>query len=134
MRPAPLPSETTSADKIGRRGAPRLHLMVPAKLMSVAETQNCVLLDISQSGARIWLDRPLSINSCGYLKVGPLEVFVTALRCTMLAAGGGINGLQFDHLLTKSQVLMLRSYSENYQIAERRATLQQARRWVMGGE
>jgi len=128
-----MPAELTFADTIGRRGSPRLHLTVPAKLMSVAETQNCVLVDVSQTGARIRLDRPLAVHSCGYLKVGSLEVFATALRCTPVDAGGGINGLEFDVRLTKPQVLMLRSYAENYEMAERRAFLQQARSWVMGG-
>jgi hypothetical protein len=133
MRPALLPSELTFADKIGRRAAPRLHLSIPAKLMSVVETQSCVLVDVSQTGARIRLDRPLAVNTSGYLKVGPLDVFVTALRHTPHEAGGGINGLEFEIRLTKSEVLALRAYAEDFEMAERRAFRRQAQNWVMGG-
>lgn len=74
------PSELTFAGAIGRRDSPRLHLTVPAKLVSVCETQNCVLVDVSQTGARIRVARPLAAGASGYLRVGPIEVFATALR------------------------------------------------------
>ena len=135
MRPVPLPAQLTFAETTGRRTSPRLHLAIPARLMSIVETQNCVLLDISQTGARIRLERPLAAGSSGYLKVGPVEVFVTALRHTPNDGddGGGINGLEFDLRLSKPQVLMLRAYAEDYELAERRAFRQQAQDWVMGG-
>lgn len=133
MRPAPLPAELTFIEKIGRRGAPRLHMSVPAKLMSTAETQQCMLVDISQTGARIRLERPLPAGRSGYLKVGPIEVFATALRRSPGDQYGGINGLEFDIRLSKAQVLMLRAYAEDYELAERRAARQQARSWVTGG-
>lgn len=133
MRPAPSPSELTFGGAIGRRNSPRLHLTVPAKLVSVCETQDCVLVDVSQTGARIRLDRPLSVNASGYLRVGPVEVFVTALRQNLSLEGGGLNGMEFDIRLTKAEVLALRAYAENYELAERRAFRAQARGWITGG-
>lgn len=133
MRPPPLPAELTFADSIGQRGSPRLHLSVPARLLSIVDTQHCMLLDISQTGARIRLERPLPVDTSGYLRVGPVDVFATALRRTFSENGGGINGLEFEVRLTKSQVLMLRAYAQDYEMAERRAMFQQARSWVMGG-
>lgn len=133
MRPVPASSLPTFADMLGRRGAARLRLVVPAKLISVYETQNCMLLDISQTGARLALERPLGVNASGYLRVGPIEVFATAVRLRMGEETGGVNGLEFDIKLTKPQVLAVRAYAENYEMAERRAFLMHARDWVMGG-
>ncbi len=76
---------------------------------SVYETQNCMLLDISQTGARLELERPLGVNASGYLRVGPIEVFATAVRLRMGEETGGVNGLEFDIRLTKSQVLAVRA-------------------------
>jgi hypothetical protein len=133
MRTAFQPSELTFAGPIGRRDSPRLHLTVPAKLVSVCETQNCVLVDVSQTGARIRLERPLAAGASGYLRVGPIEVFATALRQNLTAEGVGLNGMEFDIRLTKAEVLALRAYAENYELAERRAFRAQARGWITGG-
>lgn len=133
MRTAFQPSELTFAGAIGRRDSPRLHLTVPAKLVSVCETQNCVLVDVSQTGARIRVERPLVAGASGYLRVGPIEVFATALRQNLTAEGGGLNGMEFDIRLTKAEVLALRAYAENYELAERRAFRAQARGWITGG-
>jgi hypothetical protein len=134
MRSHPVSSLPTFADMLGRRGSPRLHVVVPARLTSVYETQDCVLLDISQTGARIGLERPLTVNTSGYLRVGPIEVFATAVRVRMHEDRHGINGVEFDVRLNKSQVLAVRAYAENYELAERRAFLIQARDWVTGGK
>lgn len=133
MRPALSPCELTFAGPIGRRGSPRVHLAVPAKLLSVCETQNCVLVDASQTGARIRLERPLAAGASGYLRVGPIEVFATALRQNLTDDGDGLNGVEFDIRLTKAEVLALRAYAENYELAERRALRAQARGWITGG-
>jgi hypothetical protein len=132
MRPPPASSLPAFIDLLGRRSAPRIHLAVPARLISVCETQDCMLLDISQTGARIGLERPLGVNASGYLRVGPIETFVTAVRARMSEDAAGINGVEFDERLNKSQVLAVRGYAENYEMAERRASLLQARAWIMG--
>ena len=129
----PASTGPTFVDLLGRRRSPRLHLAVPAKLISVYETQNCTLLDISQTGARLALERPLGVNMSGYLRVGPIEAFATAVRVRMGDESGAINGVEFDIRLTKPQVLAVRAYAENYEMAERRAFLMHARDWVMGG-
>lgn len=133
MRPSLRPSEVTFNDSIGRRSSPRLHLSVPAKLLSVIETQDCLLVDVSQTGARIRLERPLAAGASGYLRAGPVEAFATAVRQTWIGKGDGINGLEFEVRLSKSEVLALRAYAEDYEMAERRAFLRQARDWIMGG-
>ncbi len=133
MQSLSFQSEPPFVDITGRRNAPRLRLSVPAKLVSVCETQDCLLIDVSQTGARIGLARPLAVNANGYLRAGPVEVFVTAVRTRSEEDGSRINGLEFDMRLSKPQVLALRAYAENYEIAEQRESLQQARSWVMGG-
>lgn len=133
MPPVSDSNSPTFVELLGRRRSPRLHLSVPAKLISVYETQNCTLLDISQTGARLALERPLGVETSGYLRVGPIEVFATAVRMRMSDEGVGINGVEFDVRLSKPQVLAVRAYAENYEMAERRAFLMHARDWVMGG-
>lgn len=92
-----------------------------------------MLLDISQTGARLALERPLGVNTSGYLRVGPVEIFATAVRVRLGDEGLAVNGVEFDIRLSKPQVLAVRAYAENYEMAERRASLMQARDWVMGG-
>lgn len=129
----PAPLSAPFVDLLGRRAAPRLHLAVPARLLSVCETQDCTLLDISRTGARLTLRRPLGVGTSGYLRVGPIEAFVTAVRIRDAEVGVSTNGVEFDTHLAKSQLLALRSYAANYEMAEKRAFLMQARDWIMGG-
>lgn len=133
MRSEPFTDYTPFLDKLGRRACQRLHLCVPARLISVVDTRSCLLVDVSLCGARIALQRPLAVHASGYLRVGPVQVFGTAVRFRPSEEGGGINGVEFDDRLTKSQVLALRAYAENYELSERRESLIQARDWVMGG-
>lgn len=133
MHALSAPLAPSFVDLLGRRAAPRLHLSIPARLLSVCETQNCMLVDISRTGARLTLARPLAVKASGYLRVGPIEVFVTAVRVREGEAGMSTNGVEFDTPLAKSQVLAVRSYAANYEMAERRAFLLQARDWIMGG-
>jgi hypothetical protein len=133
MRPRPLSAAPPYTDLLGRRASPRLNLSVPARLIGVFETQPCILLDVSQTGARLGLERPLAVGASGYLRVGPIEVFVTAVRTRVAPeGGGGINGVEFDLRLGKAEVMALRAYADNYELAEQRAFLRHARDWVMG--
>lgn len=124
-------SPSDGSDSIGRRAASRLRLSIPARIMTIYETHNCILLDLSRSGARIGLAEPLVIGGGGYLRIGQLEVFGQAVR-RMIGAGGGVNGIAFDTPLSDAAVLAIRHHAETFQRTERDALREQVRRWVKG--
>lgn len=127
--PSPLLSD--DANTFGRRAAARLRLSIPARLMTIYETQNCILIDLSQTGARIGLAAPMALGSGGFLKIGPLEVFGEAVR-RMPKHGGGVNGIAFDLPLSPAAVLAVRHHAETFQRVEREVLRDQVRRWVTG--
>lgn len=112
---------------VGRRGAPRLRLSIPARLMTISETRRCVLLDVSQSGAQIGLEKPMAEGEAGFLTFAGFEVFGYVAR-----AGTGFNGLEFDVELENRDVVAIRRYAESYEADKRSALREEARAWVMG--
>ncbi|MEO0463580.1 MAG: PilZ domain-containing protein [Pseudomonadota bacterium] len=113
---------------VGRRSAARLRLSVPARLITVYETRRCVLLDLSTSGARIALERPLVEGEAGFLAIAQIEVFATVMRMTP-----GINGLQFDVPLEEDDVLGVRAFAERYKGDARSQFRADVEAWVKGG-
>lgn len=116
---------------VGRRGAARLRLAIPVKLVSTRATETAVLLDLSRSGARVGLEQPLAPGACLYLKVAELELFAEVVRRD-LGEGGGINGLAFDEPLADEVVLMVRQFAETLEQRERNTLRDKVRRWVSG--
>lgn len=112
---------------VGRRGAARLRLSIPARLVTVSETRRCVLLDISRSGARIGLRKPLEDGEAGLLQYARFETFGCVVHKDQ-----GLNGLEFDVELSDADVLAIRGHAEMYETDERAALLNEARAWVMG--
>ena len=131
--PAPDPAAIGPIGPIGRRGAARLRLAIPARVVLICATESCVLLDLSCTGARIGLAEPLATGTPLYLKVAQLEVFAEVLRCHRGAAGG-VNGLRFDEPLSGAEVLAVRTHADTYLGRERAALREQVRRWVSGDE
>jgi len=127
----PFSSFGDDAAAIGRRSAPRLRLAVPARFVSVFSTQNCILLDISRSGARLSLATPIADGQSGYLEIARLEVFGSIVR-TERGIDGGINAMAFDDVIAKAQVLDIRRHAEHYEARERHALRDQVRHWVTG--
>lgn len=125
------PQSTPLPDTFGRRAAARLRLSIPAQMLTVFATQHCILLDLSQTGARIGLATPMTIGDDGFLRVGQLEVFGQAVR-RMIGVGGGVNGIAFDEPLSHAAVLAVRHHAETFQRVEREALRDQVRRWVAG--
>ena len=114
-------------ENVGRRGAPRLRLSIPAKLMTVSETRRCVLLDVSRSGARIGIAKPIEEGDAGFLRFSDFDLFATVARTE-----DGRNGLEFDVELSDDDVLAIRRYAETYEMSERTALMDEARAWVTG--
>lgn len=129
--PALSSSLADNADSFGRRAAARLRLSIPSRLITVFETQTCILLDLSQTGARVGLAAPMALGSGAFLKVGPIEVFGEAVR-RMVGHGGGVNGIAFDRPLDHADVLAVRQHAETFRQIERDAFRDQVRRWVTG--
>ena len=130
----PLAATTSpddSADNFGRRAAARLRLSIPARIVTVYETQSCILLDLSQTGARIGIAKPMALGDGGFLMVGTTEVFGEAVR-QALGHGGGVNGLAFDEPLLHDDVLAVRHHAETFRQIERETLREQVRRWVTG--
>ena len=119
-------------NRTGRRGAPRLRLAIPAQLTSLSGTYPCVLIDISRTGARIGLDRPLHKGADALLQIAGLEPFGMVVRMSEGRDGGTI-GVVFDDPLGDDEVLKIRSYSEHYADDEQRNFRREVRNWVSGG-
>jgi hypothetical protein len=126
---SPSGSEATAA--IGRRGSSRLRLAIPARFVSVYSTQNCVLVDISRTGARLALARPLATGQSGYIELARFEVFGSIVR-KECGPDGGVNALAFDDPLSKAQVLEIRGFADDFELREQQALRDQVRRWVAG--
>lgn len=122
---------TDVANHTGRRAAARLRLSIPVRLTTIYETHNCVLLDLSRTGAQVALPVPLTIGEGGILRVGQLEVFGEVIR-QMIGTGGGVNGIVFEELLPQAAVLGVRHHAETFRLKERDVLREKVRRWVAG--
>lgn len=118
----------TPLTQIGRRASARLRLSVPAKLLTIYDTLPCVLIDISQNGAQIAIERPLLPGDGVYLRCGDLEHFASVVR-----SGPGRNGLEFEIPITHDQVLDIRRLAEDYAFDDGELLRREARAWVTGG-
>lgn len=132
MMAEPIPSfGSDDVSGVGRRGAPRLRLAIPARFVSIYATQTCILLDISRTGARLALAKPLARDGSGYIEIGRFELFGSIVR-TECGPEGGVNAMLFDDPLTKAQVLEIRGFAEEFESREQLSLRDQARRWVSG--
>ncbi|MEL6541006.1 MAG: PilZ domain-containing protein [Pseudomonadota bacterium] len=125
---APAPdADLDPLENVGRRGAPRLRLSIPGKLITVSETQRCALLDLSRTGAQIGLAKPLTVGTAGFLRFAEFEVFGSVIRSTQ-----GGNGLEFDVEMPDEDILTTRRFAEKYEFDERKALMEEVRAWVTG--
>ncbi|MBI1403852.1 MAG: hypothetical protein GC147_11635 [Porphyrobacter sp.] len=129
--PPALRAEPASAPTTGRRGAARLRLAIPVRLLATHLTTSAVLLDLSRTGARVGMAEPFAPATLLYLKVEQLEIFSEVVR-RHCGEGGGVNGLVFDEPLCEADVLAVRRHAETYAERERAVMRDQVRRWVSG--
>lgn len=132
MKPRFAPLDPPGSVNIGRRSTPRLRLNVPAKLISVYDTQDCLLIDVSLTGAFLRLSRPLAVDACGYLRVGMIEAFAISVRASTHNGSGAFCAVKFDVPLTGEQLTKLRADAFSAEGSERRDALTAARDWVAG--
>lgn len=126
-----LPPSDAQPPVTGRRGSARLRLAIPARFVSVYSTQDCLLLDVSRTGARLALGVPLAVGQSGFIALGRFEVFGTIIRLER-ESGGGVNAMVFDDPLPKADVLEIRRFAEQFETREQASVIEAARRWVTG--
>ncbi|MDJ0642991.1 MAG: PilZ domain-containing protein [Erythrobacter sp.] len=128
MQASSPPSTGFSHEKIGRRTAARLRLSLPAKLVTIYETRRCIILNLSQTGVQLGLERPLRQGDAAFLQCADIEQFGTVVR-----SDPGSNALEFDVPLTHGQVLEIREFADNFDELERSGFRRIARDWITGG-
>lgn len=116
---------------VGRRASARLRLALPGRFTAISGTQNCIIVDLSRTGARLAVVRPIPAGQQGYVELGRFELFGSIVRLEQ-RSGGGLNAISFDEPLAKAQVLEIRRYAEHFAERESAALREQARRWVNG--
>lgn len=133
IRPASSAARSVApADTVtGRRGAARLRLSIPAKLISLFATQRCILIDISRGGAQVGLAEPLRLGEDLCVEIAGLEPFGTVVRCDR-GLHGGVNGIAFEDWLSDEEVLSVRRFSENFLEVEQARLRREARKWITG--
>lgn len=112
---------------VGRRGASRLRLSLPGWLTTVDKVHNCILVNLSRTGAQVAIFDSIREGEGAMLRCGSINQFVIVARGEF-----GLNGLEFDEPLNPDMVLELRRYNDSFPAAERRALLETARKWVTG--
>ncbi len=124
-----LPSQFPGPiEKIGRRAAARLRLSMPGKLVTIYETQPCIVANLSQTGAQVRLAKPLAPGEAAFLQFAAEEHFASVVWREK-----GSNGLEFEVPLTEEQVLETRDFADTIDELERRRMLRIARDWITGG-
>ncbi len=111
-----------------RRAHPRLRLHIPARLILMAGTEQCMLSDVSISGAGVI---PQSLKprtgANGILQCENIAVFGEVVW-----TGSGRCGVRFEDVLPLDEVIALRHFAETYDAKARAEFLDRARRWVQG--
>lgn len=111
----------------GRRGKARLRLDLPAKLHLVGDNCDCILHDLSQTGARILAECAPAPPGFGMLDCDPLRIyFFVEWR------DGHEAGLRFDEMVGEATLLRLREIKDNLPALVRRTHRELAREWVEG--
>ncbi len=112
---------------VGRRGKPRLRLHLPARLELVGVNCDCLLRNVSQTGASVLAECAPNPPEFGLLECDPLRIyFFVEWR------DGHEAGLRFDEEIGEATLLRLREIKDNLPTLERRANRELARRWVAG--
>ncbi|HQS70723.1 MAG: hypothetical protein B7Y36_12020 [Novosphingobium sp. 28-62-57] len=112
----------------GRRGDARVRLHLPARLVLLSGTQQCILEDLSVTGAAIIPQGPLpapgasAILMCEHIEGFGMIRWARHGRC----------GLMFDEKMPLPNVIALRHVADSYEVTERERNLERARAWVQG--
>ena len=112
----------------GRRALPRLRLGIPAQVLLLKGLDNCLLDDLSQSGARVTLAGwPPSVGAGVVLTAQGLDVFGSVIW-----ARDGRFGIAFEEPLPLHTVVNLRHFADAYAEHEAEQARRNARMFVQG--
>ena len=102
----------------GRRATPRVRLYIPAQALLLQGLENCLLDDLSQSGARVTLAGRLpSVGAGVVLTAKGLDVFGSVIW-----SQGARFGIAFEEPLSLPEVVSARHFADAY--AEHETALQ----------
>ncbi|MCX7285083.1 MAG: PilZ domain-containing protein [Novosphingobium sp.] len=127
-KPSPTFGTRSSTIVPGRRSDARVRLHLPARLVMLAGTQQCILEDLSVTGAAIIPQGALpqpgasAIMICEHLEAFGLIRWARHGRC----------GFMFDEKIPLAQVVTLRHVADSFETTERERNLERARAWVQG--
>jgi hypothetical protein len=111
----------------GSRHFNRLRLGVPASLVLTHETRPCLIDDISCTGARLRIKRPLAERQAAELLFHELRLFATVMWMR-----GGECGLRFDRPLDPEDMQGMLWITENRALYERICQTGHAMDWSDG--
>ena len=114
---------------VGRRHHSRLRLGIPASLTFVDGIYRVVLLDLSQTGARIATARQPRPGLNGVIESGDLDAF-----CTVVWSDARYCGVAFELPLPARVMIAMRDFADTFPIMEREAFRRDVRNWVRGAE
>ena len=111
----------------GTRQFNRLRLGVPAALVLTHETRKCLIDDISSTGARLRIERPLAAGQSMILSFHELRLFATVMWVR-----GGECGLRFDQPLELEDMQGMLWIKENRALYDRICEAGHAADWADG--
>lgn len=112
-----------------RRANSRVKLNIPARLILLTGVQQCLLTDLSVSGAGFYPENPQPpAGTSGLLQCGEITVLGEVIWVQ-----GGRSGILFEEPLPVSQVVALRHFADRYPAMELAKFRENARQWVQGG-
>lgn len=112
----------------GRRTASRVRLCIPATVLLLNGLENCLLDDLSQSGARVTIaSKPPSVGAGVVLRTNELEAFGTVVW-----SQGARFGFEFEEPLQLHEVVNVRHYADTYAEQMAAQVRRNARNFVQG--
>lgn len=119
--------QSSSSGRPGSRHFNRLRLGAQASLVLTHETRRCLIDDISATGARLRIDRPLAERQGAQLVFHELRLFATVMWCR-----GAECGLRFETPLEQEDMQGMLWITENRELYERICRTGHAMDWADG--
>ncbi len=120
LRPSPT-------GRHGNRGFNRLRLGVRASLVLTHETRECLIDDISTTGARLRVNKPLAPEQTILLRFHELRSYASVVWCTRDEAG-----LRFDQPLDLEDMKGMLWITENRDLYDRMCQTRHLEAWSSG--
>lgn len=111
----------------GRRSNARLRLGIPGRLILTSGSRECLLNDISASGARVTVAEQPRSGGSAFLRFLEFEIF-----CEVKWVRGSQCGLLFADRIPRKDLVRLREFSDSFVEHDRAARARQTHDWVMG--